>query len=86
MIAYAGRSFSAAEQNYAITELEALAVVEGIKKFSSYLMSPQKFVVVTDHQALKWLFKDKHCSGRLARWSLYLQSFNFDIVHRLGTK
>ena len=86
VVAYGGRSLSTAERNYAITELEALAIVEGINKFSSYLIGPRKFTVVTDHQALKWLFKDKHSSGRLARWSLYLQSFNFDVEYRPANK
>ena len=53
-------------------------------KLSSYLIGPRKFTV-TD-QALKWLFKDKHSSGRLARWSLYLQSFNFDVEYRQTNK
>ena len=45
-----------------------------------------KFQVVTDHSALIWLMSIKDPSGRLARWSLYLKIFYFEIIHRKGTK
>ena len=85
-IAYASRALKPAERNYTVTELEALAVVEGVKKLSTYLEHSPKFKIVTDHQALKWLFDQKRSSGRLARWSLYLQSYSYDIEHRPGKK
>ncbi|KAK3751268.1 hypothetical protein QZH41_002432 [Actinostola sp. cb2023] len=83
-IAYAGRDLNKAERNYSATEREALAVVAGIKKFQSYLYG-RHFVVHTDHSALKWLMKIKEPTGRLARWSLLLQQFDFTIEHRAGT-
>ena len=42
------------------------------------------FTAVTDHSALKWLRTMKEPTGRLARWALELQHWNFDIVHRKG--
>ena len=63
------------------TEREALALVEGIKKFQPYLPK-HKFTVVTDHSSLRWLMNVKDASGRLARWALLLQQFDFNIVHR----
>lgn len=82
-IAYAGRDLTPAESNYSATECEALAVVEGIKKFQSYLFG-RHFNVFTDHNALKWLMTVKDPTGRLARWSLLLQQFDFTIHHRAG--
>jgi hypothetical protein len=40
--------------------------------------------VVTDHAALSWLMKINDPTGRLARWFIYLQAYEFDIVHRKG--
>ena len=37
VICFGGRTLSKAERKYSITELEALAVVEGIKKYAPYL-------------------------------------------------
>ena len=79
-IAYNGRGLNKAEQNFCTTEREALALVEGIKKFQPYLHN--KFTVVTDHSSLRWLMNVKDASGRLARWALLLQQFYFNIVHR----
>jgi len=40
------------------------------------------FKVITDHGSLKWLMSQKDLLGRLARWSLKLQAFDFTIEHR----
>ena len=82
-IAYAGRDFNQAERNYSATEREALAVIDGIKRFQPYLYG-QKFTIHTDHNALKWLMSIQDPTGRVARWSLLIQQFDFDIVHRPG--
>jgi len=71
--------------NYGITEKECLAVVYGIKAFRIYLYGTN-FKVITDHSALAWLKKIKEPTGRLARWSIYLQAYSFEIVHRKGTR
>ena len=49
VIAYAGRTFNQAEQNYTVTEQEALAVLIGVRKFAPYLQG-RKFTVYTDHR------------------------------------
>lgn len=43
-------------------------------------------MVLTDHSALKWLMNQKELSGRLARWSLKLQGYQFDIQNRKGSQ
>ena len=85
VIAYRhAHSLNHAEQNYlSTTEREALALVEGIKKFQPYLHN-HKFPVVIDHSSLRWLMNVKDASGRLARWALLLQQYDFNIVHRHG--
>ena len=76
VICYAGRGLNQAERNYSVTEREALSVVEGIKYFQSYLYG-RKFTVHTDHNALKWLMQIRDPTGRLARWSLLLQQYDY---------
>ena len=83
VIAYAGRKLLAAEKNYSVTEREALAVVAGIKYFQPYVYG-RKFTVHTDHNAVRWLMNIREPTGRLARWAVLLQQYDFEIVHRSG--
>ncbi|KAE9044507.1 hypothetical protein PR003_g2808 [Phytophthora rubi] len=83
-VAYASKVNSAAEANYSITELECLAVVWSVKLFRPYLYG-RSFTIVTDHAALKWLMTRPNPAGRLHRWSLTLQEYEFEIVYRPGS-
>jgi len=85
VIGYASKSMSPAERRYTVSERECLAVVHWVKAYRPYLYG-SKFEVVTDHQALQWLFKMKDSSSRLTRWSLKLQEYDFTIVHRAGRR
>ena len=44
----------------------------------------QKFVVRTDHDALRWLLTLSDPSGRMMRWRLRLYEFDFEIQYRPG--
>ncbi|CAB4441358.1 unnamed protein product [Rhizophagus irregularis] len=83
VIAYASRSLVGAEKNYAITELEYLAIFWGIKYFHKFLAG-RKFTVITDHAALKGLMNAKVPTGRRARWVMELQQYDFEVIHRSG--
>ncbi|KAG0731511.1 hypothetical protein G6F23_015236 [Rhizopus arrhizus] len=56
VISYASRSLRGAETNYAITHLEALAVVWGVQHYRHFLLG-RKFVLITDHSALRYVFQ-----------------------------
>jgi hypothetical protein len=83
-VAYASKVNRAAEVNYSITELECLAVVWSVKLFRPQLYR-RAFTIVTDHAALKWLMTRVNPAGRLHRWSLTLQEYDFEIVYRPGS-
>lgn len=84
VIEYAGKALSAAEAKWPIQELEAYANVYMILYFREFLWGGAPFVVRTDHESLKWLWKcDK---TRVARWALRLQEFNFEVRHRAGAE
>jgi transposase InsO family protein len=81
---FASRVLCPAEQNYSVTEREALAVVWGVHEFRHFLTA-HPFVIQTDHSALQSLLTHKEPQGRLARWVLSLQPYQFVIRHRPGS-
>ena len=83
-IAYHSRKLNIHEANYAITELECLAIVDAVTKWHNYLSGGKKFKIITDHSALQWLKTIKNPSGRLFRWSLRLSMYEFDVVYQKG--
>ncbi|KAE9004888.1 hypothetical protein PF011_g12270 [Phytophthora fragariae] len=83
-IAYGSKVNNSAESNYSITELECLAVVWSIKLFRPYLYG-RAFTIITDHAALKWLMTRPNLAGRLHRWSLVLQEYEFQVKYRPGS-
>ena len=83
VIAYSSRSLKPAEKNYSVIEKECLALVYAIKYFKHYLLG-HCFTVYTDHNPLQWLSAQK-MEGKLSRWALQLQEFEFKILYRRGT-
>ncbi|UYV64853.1 hypothetical protein LAZ67_3002167 [Cordylochernes scorpioides] len=53
-VQYYSRTLRPHEKNYAITELECLAVIDSVEKFRIYLAGV-RFTIFTDHHALQWL-------------------------------
>ena len=85
MIAYYSTTLSRPERNYCVTHKELLAIIRAVKHFHPYLYG-RKFLLRTDHAALRWLLNFRNPEGQLARWLQTLQQYKFDIQHRSGTK
>ena len=60
-------------------------MVYSINKFRHYLLG-KKFTFHVDHSALLYLVSKQELTGKLARWTLLLQEFEFDILHRPGVQ
>lgn len=80
---FMSRKFKEAQQNYRVFEMETLAILEALTKWEDKLIG-RKFTVITDHQSLEFFSKQKHLSGRQARWAEYLSRFDFDVIYVKG--
>ncbi|KRH94439.1 pol polyprotein, partial [Pseudoloma neurophilia] len=69
--------------NYSVTDKELLALVKGIEHFKYYLLG-KKFILETDHQALKFLQQVTKPNSRLMRWSPFLQDYDFEVRYIPG--
>lgn len=83
-IAFVSKKLNKAQRNYTVTELECLAAIVSVNRFRPYIEG-LPFKIITDHSSLKWLMTQKDLSGRLARWSLKLQRYDFRMEHRKGS-
>jgi hypothetical protein len=77
---YASRCLSKAERNYSTTEQEALGMIYSMTKFLHYLLG-KRFTFHVDHSTLVHLVSKASLTGKLARWTLLLQEYEFEIVH-----
>ena len=82
-VAFCSRTLDAHEKNYTVTEKECLAVIYACKQFRAYIHGTH-FKIFTNHSSLRWLSSMKEPEGRLARWALKLQAYDYEIIHRPG--
>ena len=80
-VAYGGRALRNEELRWHITDKEGLSLVEAIRQFRPYLANVP-FTVYTDNVSVKYLQQIKDCQGRLGKWSLLLQGYNMQIIHK----
>ncbi|GFY56793.1 retrovirus-related Pol polyprotein from transposon 17.6 [Trichonephila inaurata madagascariensis] len=83
-ILFLSKKFTATERKYSTTEKECAAILYAIKKLKGYIDGQTEFYIQRDHNPLVWLKNNAGNNGRLLRWALALQSFNFTTTHKKG--
>ena len=83
VIAYSSRHLKETERKYSTTELECLAIIHAITVFRPYLYA-RRFVIKCDHRPLQWLMSKNEPAGRLSRWALKIQEYQFEIEYKPG--
>ena len=71
------------ESNYVTHDLELAAIVHALKMWRHYLLG-RKFLLMTDHCGLQYLFDQPKLNTRQARWMALLSEFDFEIKHVKG--
>jgi hypothetical protein len=77
-IVYISRKLKDAETRYSSIERECLAVVWAVKTLHPYLYG-REFVLMSDHEPLKYISSAKYNNNRVMRWALDLQIYRFRV-------
>lgn len=83
IIDYFSQKLTKTEQNYSITDIELMAAVKTIRNYRHFLLG-KKFLLRTDHAAIKFLKDKKNTNCRLMRYALELQEYDFDVQYIKG--
>ena len=85
-VAYASRSLTPTEVQYAQIEKELLAIVFAMEKFETYPYG-RKVLVESDHKPLEAIFKKSllNAPKLLQRMLLRLQRYEFEVSYKKGT-
>ena len=88
-VAFFSRTLNSNETRYSSVEKEATAIVEGIRKWSHFLLG-RHFTLITDQKSVAFMFDHKG-HGKLkmtklcvVRWRMELAQYSYDIVYRQG--
>ena len=73
IIAYASKTIIKSQQNHSATKQELFAMVYFTEHFRNCLLG-QKFLIITNHSGLTWLYRTRRIIGQMDRksWTVWL--------------
>ena len=83
VIGFYSYTFKPNERGWSTTEREAYAALLAMRHFRP-IISGFHFTLVTNHQALRYLKSMKDPHGRIGRWLMEMQQYDFDVDHKAG--
>jgi hypothetical protein len=84
VICYESKKLNEHEVNYVTHDMELAAIVHALKMWRHYLLG-RSFVLMTNHNGLRYLFDQPKLNVRQARWMDLLSEFDFEINDGLLT-
>jgi hypothetical protein len=82
-ITFGRKKLSGSKQNYNTTEGEGLVMVYPLQKYIKYMLG-KHLEMSTEHSSLTYLINKPVLGGRICRWLLLFQEFNFEVVMNPG--
>ena len=84
-IACVSKGFADAETRYDTHDRELLAIIRSLQVFRHWLMgTKQPFIILTDHNNLRYFSTKQFLSARQSRWAEFLAKFDFNLRYRPG--
>ena len=82
-IAFISKALSPKYQSLSVYEKKLLAILMAVKKWYHYLQC-KKFIILTDHQSLKYLLEQKLTTPTQQAWMTKLMHFDYEIRYKKG--
>jgi hypothetical protein len=79
------KRFAAMPLHYPVHELKLSAIVDAVEMFQPILYGTT-FTIVSDNKSLNYFMKQTTMGQRLTRWKMFLQSYNFTMIHTTERK
>ncbi|GJY25953.1 RNA-directed DNA polymerase [Tanacetum coccineum] len=83
-IAFFSEKLNGARRKYSTYDKEFYAIVRSLDTWRHYLLS-NKFVLFSDHEALKFINGQHKLKPRHAKWVEFIQAFSFVIRQKVGS-
>lgn len=83
-ISFFSEKLSGSKKNYSTYDLGSYAIVQSLKHWHHYLVQ-REFILITDHETLKYINGQHKLSMRHTKWVVYLQEFIFALRHQTGS-
>jgi len=83
VVCYESRKLNENEQNYVTYDLELKMIIHALKMWRHYLLG-RRFVLMSDHIRLRYLFDQSNLNVRQARWLATISEFDFEIRYIKG--
>ena len=84
ILEYHSSTLDKAQRGYSATELECWAAISSCRKFNVYIKGAPKLILISDHEPLQWLRKQKDPRGKFGRWILELEQYDYHFKHKPG--
>jgi hypothetical protein len=82
-VAYTSHVLTTPEKNYSTNKRELTAIFWACKQFGPYICR-RKFIIVTDHKPLTWIFRMNDPCSRIMTIKLKLEESDYIIVNKKG--
>jgi hypothetical protein len=79
-VAYFSEKLNETKRKYSTYDKEVFSIIQALNKWRHYLV-PQKFVLYSDNQALKFITRQEKLNQRHAKWTEFMHNFTFVIKH-----
>jgi len=82
-VGFYSRALQSEKRKYSATEKECLELVWAVLHLR-HCVEGSRFTVRTEHECLRCIYRLKTATGRLLRWRLRLEEFDFEVKYKKG--